>query len=340
MKYVIDGESYHLPSVMNDFQRELYIHLADWKRIRGADMPGYFKEQPYDLVFPDTLQDDFHIFPAVREKVKNLEFKRHKFFRHMASSQAACINLFVPLLQYPELAANILRTIKPDLAAIATEELDNGYQLEFWGENYSSDSRGFLNDHNAASGTDADIAIVYRDQENQLNLWLIEHKLSETEFTICAAASSKGRTTEHRCTYAADIYRTPSLCYYHSGKSYRYWEITQEANDLFPRFRFLADQGCPFREGLNQLWRNQLLAYAIEKCRRPFKRVYFSVIHHPGNKSLNTSIHQFKQFLKNTDRFFTFKSSEMIAIVRNFNYPELIEWSNWYQELYLWKEAW
>ena len=42
-------------------------------------------------------------------------------------------------------------------------------------------------------------------------------------------------------------------------------------------------KGCPFRGGMNQLWRNQLLAMALEK-EGIYKNVYFSVVHHPENK--------------------------------------------------------
>jgi hypothetical protein len=233
-----------------------------------------------------------------------------------------------------------LQRVKPDLVSIATEELDGGYQLEFWGKSLANGTRGFLNDHNNASGTDADIAIAYRDYENQLNLWLIEHKLSEPEFTTCGAASSKGRTSLQRCESAADVYQDPALCYYHSGKSYRYWEVTKEAKSLFPVSKFIDGQGCPFKGGLNQLWRNQLLAFVIEKQQKPFKKVYFSVVHHPGNKSLDASIGQFKQFLNDADQFFTFTSNDIITAAQNYNYPELVEWSDWYRELYLWKKVW
>jgi len=338
MKYT-DGEiDYYLSSRMNNFQRDLYIHLADWKRAQKDNQQGYYRGQKNDLIFADTMDEYFHIFQPARKTVQNLQFKKHKFFRHMASSQAACINLFVPLLQYPALAANIFRVIKPDLAAIATEEIENGYQLEFWGKNYISDPRGFLNDHNNASGTDADIAIAYRDQENELNLWLIEHKLSEPEFTTCAAASSEGRTVQHCCTPASDIYQNPSLCFYHSGKSYRYWEITKEANQLFTPALFASDIDCPFRKGLNQLWRNQLLAFAIEKSKTPFNKVFFSVVHHPGNLSLAESIREFKSLTNDTRKFFTFTSDVIHRAAQDLNAPELKKWVDWYREVYLWKD--
>ena len=29
--YMIDGTDYRLPSGLNDFQREMYVHLINWK---------------------------------------------------------------------------------------------------------------------------------------------------------------------------------------------------------------------------------------------------------------------------------------------------------------------
>lgn len=49
-------------------------------------------------------------------------------------------------------------------------------------------------DHNPVSGTDADIAVAYRDYDDDLCLWLIEHKLTEKEFTSCGGFRSRGKT--------------------------------------------------------------------------------------------------------------------------------------------------
>jgi hypothetical protein len=51
----------------------------------------------------------------------------------MASSQAANINLFLPVLLHPAADAN-LASLKPDFAALARSELDHGYRIEFWDE--------------------------------------------------------------------------------------------------------------------------------------------------------------------------------------------------------------
>jgi hypothetical protein len=180
----------------------------------------------YDAILPTDVADQLPmIYPAIRqpleEHLKRFPFRIHKYFNHVASSQAANINLFLPILSHPAGAA-ILHEIKPDIARLATERLDHGYRVEFWDEPY-----GRLRDKTKVSGTDADLAIAYYDTKGELCLWLIEHKLTEAEFTTCGGFKSKGRKPRHDCRKSfADLVRQPSACYYHDVKHFAYWTIT------------------------------------------------------------------------------------------------------------------
>ena len=92
---------------------------------------------------------------------------------------------------------------------------------------------------------------------------------------------------------------------------------------------------CPFMGGVNQLWRNQLLALSIEKSPDwPYKRVYFSVVYHPGNQHLKSSMESFKQILGDTDRFFWFPSSRIIDAARDEEDADMRDWVAWYEQLY------
>ena len=64
----------------------------------------------------------------------------------------------------------------------------------------------------------------------------------------------------------------------------------------------------------------------------PYKKVYFSVVNHPENNSLNKSISEYKQLLHHNDRFFNFSSDKIINSAKN--EPMLEEWLQWYQDLY------
>lgn len=252
---------YKIPKTLSDFQKQMYEHLIDWKWNNITKEPGQYAGNDYDAVFPDAYRGKLpHLYEPVRQMFldhqKRFHFKTHKFADHMASSQIACANLFLPIIANPDLAPGILRNVKEDIADIATDELDNGFRIEFWDE-----PENMLADHNKSTGTDSDFAIAYRNHSGHLCLWLIEHKLTEAEFTTCGGARSKGRKEgNYSCDSTANILSNPDLCYYHGKCQYNYWPITLANETSFPRDNLLSHVGCPFKAGMNQLWRNTVLS--------------------------------------------------------------------------------
>jgi hypothetical protein len=335
--YEIDGKKYRLPNELSDFQIQMYVHLINWKWAHLTQEPGLYIHTPYDALLPDEIKAQHDpLYNPIKERFldhqQKFQFKSHKFLGHMASSQAACVNLFLPLLKDPLIAAKVLSTVKTDLHEIAINYLDTGYRIEFWDE-----PDNVLNDHTNVSGTDADIAIAYYDHQGDLNLWLIEHKLTEAEFTTCGGFKSKGRTRSHACTSASAILDNKKLCYYHSRCNFRYWDITLQDTSPFDAGRIRAYNECPFKGGMNQLWRNQLLATSLEastSSKWPYKKVYFSVVYHPRNDSLQPTISEYKNLIGFNDRFFEFSSDKLINKAKDINDSALNEWVRWYQELY------
>ena len=333
----IGNEQYRLPNKLTDFQLRIYVHLIDWKWKHLTTEAGQFRGQLYDALLPKELAADHHplyrpIVARFLEHQKSFPFKAHRFLGHMASSQAACANLFLPMLQRPDVAARILRVAKSDLQEIATDRLDRGYRIEFWDE-----PDNMLGDHSRAAGTDADIAIAYYDGSHDLNLWLIEHKLTEIEFTPCGGFKSKGRTERHNCESTKQLLADPDLCYYQSARGYRYWEITLSHRNVFPPDRLLAHPDCPFKGGTNQLWRNTLLALAVEGSQSPdwpYKKVFFSVVYHPGNDALQPTLGSFQELLGEPERFSHFPFSVLVEAAKATGDPQIAEWIAWYEGLY------
>jgi len=338
------AKEYRIPSNLSDFQRDMYIHLIDWKRRYLTEKPGHYAGRAYDAVLPEELKGQLpHLYKPIRQRFldhqKTFHFKAHKFADHMASSQIACANLFLPIMFQPTTAPIILQAVKPDLASIATDQLDSGFRIEFWDElrNGLPDQKGLLGGRHRSTGTDADFAIAYRNHQGELNLWLIEHKLTEQEFTTCGGAKSKGRQAgKHSCDSIADILSNTDLCYYHSACRYKYWNITTEHPTEFHFSNLLKTTICPFIDGLNQLWRNQLLAIAIENSADwPYEKVFFSVVHHPKNFALAASMQAFSSLTGNSGRFFSFTSDRLVEQAKAGGSPELREWAVWYTDLYL-----
>jgi hypothetical protein len=324
----------------------MYIHLINWKWRYVTIKFGYNGEIEYDAILPDDLiSGDGNspliypdAMPALLAHLKRNPFHIHEHYYHMASSQAANINLFLPVLHSTNANA-VLSKLKSDFASLATDYLDNGYCIEYWGGNFDGKSNtysktGLLGDKKSKSGTDSDIAIAYYNNQGKLCLWLIEHKLTENEFSVCGGYDSKRREKKHDCSKSfTDIIENKNLCYYHDACKYHYWDITDASQAFFANHA--NHPSCPFRGGMNQLWRNQLLAHATEQCENaPYKQVYFSVVKHPGNTSLDTTINTYKKLIDNNPKFSTFTSADVISAAEQTNTPQLNDWAKWYRELY------
>ena len=218
----------------------MYVHLINWKWGQGIKEAGRYeregKEYHYDAILPDEYMQQ-EIMPHIYEPIlKHLAahrqrnpFRIHRHFYHMASSQAANINLFLPILHHPQAGA-ILAAIPAapkDFSSLATEQLDHGYCLEYWGGNFDAkkSGKGVLGDKTTQAGTDSDIAIAYRNHNQELCLWLIEHKLVENEFTTCGGFKSAGRKDKvrHDCTQSfSQILAGQQTCYYHDKCRFKY----------------------------------------------------------------------------------------------------------------------
>lgn len=333
-----NGNIYKLPDSLSAFQQDLYVHLIDWKWKHITKKVGIYnykgRQIPYDAILPASAHKDFpliypSVLPDLKQHLKQYPFKLHQHFNHMASSQAANVNLFLPILLHPK-ANDIFKQLKPDFQSLASDHLYKGFRIEYWDGN-SKVQKGLLGDHSARSGTDSDIAIAYNNKENELCLWLIEHKLTEKEFTECGGYKSRNNNKANCNKSFADIINSKKLCYYHDVRKFNYWNITEANLAFFVNHNNHAD--CPFKKGMNQLWRNQLMALGLEN-NKTYKHVYFSVVHHPNNTALNNTIREYKELVGNNSKFSTFTSLNFIEAAGAFNDKMLNDWIKWYKELY------
>ena len=338
----INGQDYRLPSSLSAFQRQMYVHLINWKWGQGIKQPGCWKEHLYDAILPDESMP--HIYKPVLTHLaahrQRNPFRIHSHFYHMASSQAANINLFLPILHHPQAAAILtgIPAAPKDFASLETDELDHGYCLEYWGGNFNEQKsgKGVLGDKSTQAGTDSDIAIAYRNHDQELCLWLIEHKLVENEFTTCGGFKSAGRKDKarHDCTKSfSQILADKQTCYYHDKCSYNYWDISDRHRSFFVNHAKHAQ--CPFQGGMNQLWRNQLLALALEEQGEPFKHAHFSVVHHPKNHALNASLTNYQDLIGNNPKFSVFTSEDVLRSAEALQDDALNKWVAWYRTLYM-----
>jgi hypothetical protein len=327
-----NNRKYKLPGGLNPFQEKLYIHLIDWKWDHVSMEPGYDSNHiQYDAILPENVRNELpHIYPPIRKALREMEFKYHKYFYHMVSSQAANINLFLPIL-LDDNVDGVMRLIKRDYKKLAQQFYQYGFCLEYWGK--SDSNKGLLQDHTARSGTDSDIAIAYYNTDDELCLWLIEHKLAEKDFTNCGAFKSKARDPKkHDCTSTfSEICANKNICYYSDVRKNLYWELTDDFQEFFQNHHDYA--GCPFKDGMNQLWRNQLMGFALEQAGE-FKHVYFSVVKHPENTSLDAVIKEYEHLIGSNDKFSILTTSEIIEKASRFENSSIQKWAEWYKTFY------
>lgn len=329
------------------FEANIKKSLKNHKSEINIKKLGKFRGEDNDMVLPEEFDKSHRETPAMLysgivnewKKIQESEckYKPHIYsFMHIASSQTACVNLFIPILTNAK-ADEILRKsgVAPeDFDHIDRNSLYNGFQFEFGVGDLLEDNSGVI--------TDADIAIAYINKNGEKCLWLIEHKLTEKDFTHCGGYNSDSKVMKENpqykenCTQCsmAEILKKPELCYYHAVSEYKYWEIMNEngGKELF--IGKYEEKGCPFRLGMNQLWRNQMLALALENKPNPYgyKHVCFSVVKHPDNPSLDKSIEKYKKLTNHSPKFSVFTSLDLIRAAQDI--ADLKDWITWYKKVY------
>jgi len=165
-----------------------------------------------------------------------------------------------------------------------------------------------------------------------LSLWLIEHKLTEDEFTRCGGYRTSKNKKKDFCRDGNLILSDHGKCYYTYSCHYKYWEITEESN-LYAFQSRDRSMICPFLGGENQLWRNQLLGHSIKKLGQ-FKNVHFSVVHHPDNHDLDETVSSYVSLLRYKSVFSCLTSKEFIKAAKTVGSEGLKKWVSWYSDLY------
>ena len=341
MEYKENYKTYFMSSNLNKFQEKLYKHLIDWKKEHLTTEPGSYRGHIYDYLFPN---DEYEFSPVLynplHPELRSLQsgkykYKEHIMARHMASSQCACINLFMPIL-LDDNASEIIKHIPgcpEDFHTIDKERLYKGFCFEYWGQDIDSKPRkGFLLDHTDATGTDSDLAIAYINKNGERCIWLIEHKLAEREFTCCGGYNSEHNKHKEfcKCGNLDTIPEDNHLCRY-TIIGYNYWEITSRHKPAFRSIK--GHEGCPFLKGRNQLWRNHLLALQLMDS-GSYTAAHFSVVHHKDNRHLDASMKLYRDMISPELSLTSFTNADVVYAAEKYGY-DLTEWVEWYRGLYM-----
>lgn len=227
----------------------------------------------------------------------------NRILTNTASSQAYCFNLFLYLNEHKTLSSELFSELFGKTVEVKHIELEftpNQMLVQPFASDSFTPSEAItekndesIGDQSEFAGTDADVAVFYTYNRSESvtesdtltngskkGVLLIEFKFIEAEFSVCS--SYKNKTEARPYCNSTDFYQTmiinkqaddkqKPLCGY---TRYQNWQLTAESemfSDSLTQSETITSKNirtCPFRFGLNQLWRNMLLVEKIAEVRQ------------------------------------------------------------------------
>lgn len=266
--------------VGNPWEKRVYRHLADYLKKKGVTKFGETRGgNQYRHWLTETDAKLNFISNGIYEATL-ARFKNHKagnlkrILTNTAASQTYCFNLIIHLQQNPLLADRLFSELlgkQVKVRHLEPEFTPNECNSVAGFEREADESLGDQNPK-LGIGTDSDIAVFYSYENTKKGVLLIEFKFIEPEFSVCSSFANKPniRSTCNSGNYFADYIVIKSrdksnnfLCGYNK---YSNWKLTAESRVVYGS-KIPQIIGCPFRYGLNQLWRNMLLAEQVAFAR-------------------------------------------------------------------------
>jgi len=263
----------------NPWQNKVYKHMATFLETKGVVSYGLsLNENRYKHLLTEVQSEYNFITKEIHSATLN-RFKDHKagdlnrILTNTAASQPYCFNLIIYLQKHPTLA-NELFTILLN-KQVTVIHLEPEFTPNTC-DNIEGFKRGIdesIGDQSDNKGTDSDIAVFYTYGSNKTGLILIEFKFIEAEFSTCSSYRKKSQIRPFcdSSAYFEELVKQKKmdllknfLCGYNK---YFNWQLTKESKVLnFKKIN--SSTVCPFRFGLNQLWRNLMLAGKVASIRK------------------------------------------------------------------------
>ena len=283
---------------------------------------GTYRNAPRPFCIPQKFAEE-NLFKDIREGAMNY-FSRHniswhggqnnKPSNHLCSSQVSCVNFLFPFVNHPAALIALLHPIMPNIKDILPLD-EQCVAFEWIGlENYLGEGIGHHRKRSRGQHfTSADAAIRVEGHDGIHNIFLIEWKYAESYGNKSYAKSDHG-------TDRIAIYR----------HIYEQEDFPLDKSQL-PSFDAL------FYEPFYQLFRQQALAYKMEKAREldadrvyllhiaPGKNNEFQRVTSPALKALGSSVSEIWQQLAK-DRFHSVTTEQLFSQFPIHEFPELQDW--------------
>jgi hypothetical protein len=266
----------------NPWQKKVYQQLADYlAAIPEIKSYGVSKNgnSYLHLLRKEDAEHNFltpEIHEATRQRFKTKAGDLHRVLTNTAASQNYCVNLVIYLDQHRHLAdalfSKLLGKEVKVLQLIPEFTPKKNLILPYTSEPVDET----IGDQNGPAGTDADIGVFYTYEDDKNGVLMIEFKFIEAEFSVCGSyhRGKEKKANREDCNQSNffeksvlqndPIKNTPPFCGY---ARYYNWPLT-EKSAVFDFGKIRKLEGCPFRDGLNQLWRNMLLSEQVAMVRK------------------------------------------------------------------------
>ncbi|TET06169.1 MAG: hypothetical protein E3J83_06305 [Candidatus Atribacteria bacterium] len=279
-------------------------------------------------LFFEIRQNALKYFDAYKIKWHDRREKDNlKLSNHLCDSQICCVNFLFPFAQNPDILADFLRPIFPNLQKMLPIENNQYVAFEWTG---LKDHLGETKSHSGkctrgANCTSADAVVMFKRSDGKQQMVLIEWKYTESYRSIFLRFATSG--TDRTKTYKP---------FYIQGDC----PINKE---LLPSFDSL------FYEPFYQFMRQQLLAREIEKARE-LENDVVSVLHIAP--ALNTDFYRitspklsklgekaidvWKSLVPKGKRFISVSTERLFCNLFTNHSPEIQAWVDYITKRYAW----
>lgn len=301
----------------------------------AARLDGMYRGIPRQFCLPRENAEE-NLIPEIRESALD-HFAQHsikwhngqygKPSNHLCSSQVACVNFLFPFADKPDLLAQLLHRVYPEINRMLPVENNLYVSFEWIGrDNYLGEkiSTNGLR-HRGALCTSADAIVAFEREDKQRQVILIEWKYGESYSGSFLKYAKSG-------TDRIGIYRH-----------------LLESPDGPIRTDILPNFDCLFYEPFYQFMRQQLLANEMQKAKElngdlvsvlhvsPHHNHDFQKVTSPELKSLGVSATGiWKTLVKNKETFNSVSTETLFGDLSSIQSAKISPWKEYIEARYAW----
>ena len=282
-------------------------------------------EEAEQNLFPETRKPALDHFAA--HEIKWHDGQNGKPSNHLCDSQVCCVNFLFPFADKPDLLAEILRPIFPELDRMLPVENGQYVSFEWIGKHNYLGERISRNGKRTrgANFTSTDSIVMFERKDRKRQVVLIEWKYTESygSTSLKTAKSGTDRTEIYNHLFERDD--------------------CPVNKDLLPSFDAL------FYEPFYQFMRQQLLAHEMEKAHEldaevvsllhiaPSHNEDFRKVTSPKLRLLGESATDvWKKLVKTENRFISISTEQLFGKLFVEHFPEIKAWAEYIHARYTW----